>query len=169
MKYKCPLGRAQRNPTDVFNCWVSRCSTQPTVLVNLPKPERSAIMIENRRQDRVSALIQRELSEVIHRVVKDPRIAFCTVTYADVSSDLKYADVKVSVIGDLEQKEAALAGLKSAAGFLRREIGRRLTLRYSPELRFSLDDSVDHLMKIDGLLKEIDDEEEVSEDSTQDI
>ncbi len=125
-------------------------------------------MLENRRQDRVSALIQRELSEVIQRVVKDPRVAFCTVTHVEVSSDLKYVDVKVSVIGSLEQKEATLAGLKSAAGFLRREISRRLTLKYSPELRFNLDDSVDHLMKIDGLLKQIEDEEE-PESSAQDI
>jgi ribosome-binding factor A len=127
-------------------------------------------MLENRRQDRVGALIQRELSEVIQRVVKDPRVAFCTVTHVEVSADLKYVDVKVSVIGDLEQKEASLVGLKSAAGFIRREISRRLALRYSPELRFSLDDSVDHIMKIDGLLKEIEtEEEEVPENSAQDI
>ncbi|MCE2400709.1 30S ribosome-binding factor RbfA [Candidatus Poribacteria bacterium] len=126
-------------------------------------------MLENRRQDRVGALIHRELGEVIQRVVKDPRVAFCTVTHVEVSSDLKYVDVKVSVIGDSEQKEASLAGLKSAAGFIRREISRRLALRYSPELRFSLDDSVDHIMKIDGLLRELETEEEVPEKSTQDI
>ena len=125
-------------------------------------------MIENRRQDRVAVLIQRELSEVIHRVVKDPRVAFCTVSHVEVSSDLKYVDVKVSVIGDSEQKEATLAGLKNAAGFIRREISRRLALRYSPELRFNLDDSVDHLMKIDGLLKEIETEDETTEDSASD-
>ncbi|RKU11176.1 30S ribosome-binding factor RbfA [Candidatus Poribacteria bacterium] len=126
-------------------------------------------MIENRRQDRVSALIQRELSEVIQHVVKDPRVAFCTVTHVEVSADLKYVNVKVSVIGDSEQKEASLIGLKSATGFIRREISRRLALRYSPELRFSLDDSVDHIMKIDGLLKEIETEEDVQENSVQDI
>ncbi len=120
-------------------------------------------MIENRRQDRVGALVQRELSEIIHRVVKDPRVAFCTVTHVDVSADLKYVDVKVSVIGEFNQKEETLAGLKSAAGFIRREISRCLVLRYSPELRFSLDDSVDHLMKIDGLLKEIGDEDDGSQ------
>ncbi len=125
-------------------------------------------MIENRRQDRVSALIQRELSQVIQRDVKDPRVAFCTVTHVEVSSDLKYVDVKVSVIGGNEQKENTLIGLKSAAGFLRREISKRLSLRYSPELRFSLDDSVDHLMKIDGLLKEIDNENEAAESSEPD-
>lgn len=116
-------------------------------------------MLENRRQDRVGALLHRELSEIIHRVVKDPRIAFCTITHVDVSSDLKYVDVNISVIGDIEDKEDTLAGLKSASGFIRREISRRLALRYSPELRFSLDDSVDHLMKIDGLLKQIEDED----------
>ena len=117
-------------------------------------------MLENRRQDRVGALIQRELGEVIQHVVKDPRVAFCTVTHVEVSADLKYVNVKVSVIGDSEQKEASLVGLKSATGFIRREISRRLALRYSPELRFSLDDSVDHIMKIDELLKEIETEEE---------
>ncbi len=125
-------------------------------------------MLENRRQDRVGALIQRELGEVIQHVVKDPRVAFCTVTHVEVSADLKYVNVKVSVIGDSEQKEASLVGLKSATGFIRREISRRLALRYSPELRFSLDDSVDHIMKIDELLKEIETEEE-QENSAQDI
>ena len=126
-------------------------------------------MLENRRQDRVGALIHRELGEVIQRVVKDPRVAFCTVTHVEVSSDLKYVDVKVSVIGDSEQKTASLAGLKSAAGFIRREISRRLALKYSPELRFSLDDSVDHIMKIDGLLKQLETEEEVPENSAQEF
>lgn len=126
-------------------------------------------MVENRRQDRVSALIQRELSEVIQRVLKDPRIAFCTVTHAEVSSDLKYVDVKVSVIGSPEQREETIAGLKNAAGFLRREISRRLALRYSPELRFGLDDSVEHLMKIDGLLKQIETDDDLPDDSAHDI
>ena len=64
----------------------------------------------------MGALIQRELSEIIQRSVKDPRVAFCTVTQAEVSPDLKYVDVKVSVIGDELQKDKTLAGLKSAAG-----------------------------------------------------
>ncbi len=110
-------------------------------------------MTNNRRQDRVGVLIQRELSEIIQRSIKDPRVEFCTVTQADVSPDLKYVDVKVSVIGDVDQKENALAGLKSATGFMRRELGRRLTLRYSPELRFALDESVDHLIRINELLR----------------
>ena len=126
-------------------------------------------MADSRRQDRVGALIQRELSEIIQRSVKDPRVAFCTVTQAEMSPDLKYVDVKVSVIGDEAQKDETLAGLKSAAGFLRREIGNRLTLRYSPELRFTIDESADYLFKIDGLLKSITSEDETSENPKTDI
>ena len=126
-------------------------------------------MADSRRQDRVGTLIQRELSEIIQRSVKDPRVAFCTVTQAEVSPDLKYADVKVSVIGDEAQKDKTLAGLKSAAGFLRREIGNRLTLRYSPELRFAIDESTDYLFKIDGLLKSVTSEDETSENHTVDL
>ena len=126
-------------------------------------------MADSRRQDRVGVLIQRELSEIIQRSVKDPRVAFCTVTQAEVSSDLKYADVKVSVIGDEAQKDKTLAGLKSAAGFLRREIGNRLTLRYSPELRFTIDESTDYLFKIDGLLKSVTSEDETSENHPTDL
>lgn len=126
-------------------------------------------MADSRRQDRVAALIQRELSEIIQRSVKDPRVAFCTVTQAEVSPDLKYVDVKVSVIGDEEQKDKTLAGLKSAAGFLRREIGNRLTLRYSPELRFAIDESADYLFRIDGLLKSVDSEDENPENHTADL
>lgn len=117
-------------------------------------------MFENRRIDRVSALIQKELSYIIHRSLKDPRVKFCTVTQVEVSYDLKYADVMVSVIGDKQQKQGVMAGLKSAAGYLRREVGGRVDLRYVPELRFKLDQSIDHLMKLDRLLKQVRAEEE---------
>ena len=129
-------------------------------------------MLENRRIDRVSALIQKELSFIIHRSLKDPRVKFCTITQVEVSLDLKYADVKVSVIGENQQKQGAMAGLKSAAGYLRREVGRRIDLRYVPELRFKLDQSIDHLMKLDRLLKQVRAEEEklgISSDYSDEI
>ena len=72
-----------------------------------------------RRTDRVSVLIQRELSDIIQRDLKDPRVSFCTISQVEVSTDLRYADVKVSVIGDKKQKRNSITGLKSAA-----EIGR---------------------------------------------
>lgn len=115
-----------------------------------------------RRTDRVSVLIQRELSDIIQRELKDPRVGFCTISQVQVSTDLRYADVKVSVVGDKQQKQNSIAGLKSAAGFLRREVVQRIGLRHAPELRFELDDSVDQLMRIDRLLKRIHTQEEIS-------
>ena len=115
-----------------------------------------------RRTDRVSVLIQRELSDIIQRELKDPRVGFCTISQVEVSADLRYADVKVSVVGDKRQKRNSITGLKSAAGFLRREVVQRIGLRHAPELRFELDDSVDQLMRIDRLLKQIHTEEGTS-------
>ena len=115
-----------------------------------------------RRTDRVSVLIQRELSDIIQRELKDPRVGFCTISQVEVSADLKYADIKVSVVGDKKQKRNSIMGLKSAAGFLRREVVQRIGLRHAPELRFELDNSVDQLMQIDRLLKRVHTEEEVS-------
>ena len=115
-----------------------------------------------RRTDRVSVLIQRELSDIIQRELKDPRVGFCTISQVQVSADLRYADVKVSVIGDKRQKRNSITGLKNAAGFLRREVVQRIGLRHAPELRFELDDSVDQLMRIDRLLKRIHTQEKVS-------
>jgi ribosome-binding factor A len=115
-----------------------------------------------RRTDRVSVLIQRELSDIIQRELKDPRVTFCTISQVEVSADLRYADVKVSVIGDKKQKRNSIAGLKNAAGFLRREVVQRIGLRHAPELRFELDDSVDQLMRIDHLLKQINTQEKSS-------
>ncbi len=115
-----------------------------------------------RRTDRVSVLIQRELSDIIQRELKDPRVGFCTISQVQVSTDLRYADVKVSVVGDKRQKRNSITGLKNAAGFLRREVVQRIGLRHAPELRFELDDSVDQLMRIDRLLKRIHTQEKVS-------
>ena len=115
-----------------------------------------------RRTDRVSVLIQRELSDIIQRELKDPRVTFCTISQVEVSADLRYADVKVSVIGDKKQKRNSIIGLRNAAGFLRRGVVQRIGLRHAPELRFELDDSVDQLMRIDHLLKQIHTQEEIS-------
>lgn len=120
-------------------------------------------MLEYKRSDRVGTLLQRELSEIIHRSLKDPRVSFCTVGYVKVSPDLKYADVLVSVVGNNKQKQATLAGLRSASGFLRREVGNRIDLRYTPELRFELDKAADHLLEIDRLLKQV--QQDTEEDS----
>lgn len=122
-----------------------------------------------RRTERVGVLIQRELSEIIQRELKDPRVGFCTISQVQVSTDLKYADIKVSVVGNKKQKRNTIMGLKSAAGFLRREVVQRIGLRHAPELRFELDDSVDQLMRIDRLLKQVHTEEGISSPSDDEV
>ena len=93
------------------------------------------------RIGRINEEVQKELSALL-RTVKDPRIAgaMLTITHVDTTSDLRYSRVYISALtGD--EKEA-LRGLKSAAGFLRRELGAKLKLRYTPELQFFMDDSI---------------------------
>ncbi len=104
------------------------------------------------RIERVNSLIRQEISELLQRQVKDPRLGnFITVTDVATSPDLKYAKVFVSRIGNAEEKQEVLNVLASASGFFRRELARRLKLRYTPELSFQWDDSIergDHLLQL---------------------
>lgn len=94
------------------------------------------------RIGRINGEIQQELASLL-RSVKDPRVAeaMLTVTHVDTTSDLRYARVYVSAL-NCEDEKGLLKGLKSAAGFLRRELGSKLSLRYTPELQFFVDDSI---------------------------
>lgn len=94
------------------------------------------------RIDRINEEILRELSELL-REVKDPRIhrTLLSITRVETTPDLRYAKIYVSLL-DKEYTKEALAGLKSAAGYLRRELSRRLQLRYTPELQWQADDSI---------------------------
>lgn len=106
------------------------------------------------RINRINDEIQRELSAQI-RNLKDPRVSqagMVSVTRADVTNDLRYAKVYVSVLDKSREKDV-LKGLKSASGFLRRELGRVLQLRYTPELQFIGDDSIQHGAHILELLR----------------
>ena len=111
-------------------------------------------MLQYKRADRLGELLQREVSDILCRRIKDPRIGFCTIMRVDVSDDLRHAKARVSVMGTESQQKSTLAGLKSAAGFIRREIGRRIALRHTPEIVFVIDKSVDHSFHIAELLKE---------------
>ena len=97
-----------------------------------------------RRIERVNHLILREISELLQRQVKDPRLGnFITVTKISTSSDLRHAKVLVSSIGSGEEKQEILDVLATASGFLRNELARRLKLRRIPELSFEWDDSIE--------------------------
>ena len=113
------------------------------------------------RIERVNSLIRQELSELLQQQVKDPRLVnFIAVTAVITSSDFKHAKVFVSQISDEEEKQKVLKGLASASSFFRRELSRRLKLRYTPELSFHWDDSIergDYLLKLlDGISREED-------------
>ena len=107
------------------------------------------------RIGRINEEIQREMSALI-RTVKDPRVAdagMISVTAVETTQDLKYAKIYVSVL-DKSASAQALKGLKSASGYLRRELGRALDLRNTPELTFVRDDSIDHGARILDMLRD---------------
>ena len=105
------------------------------------------------RIDKINEEVRREVANVI-RELKDSRIPIMTsVVAVNVTNDLRYAKVYVSVMGDSETQKKAMDGLKSAAGFVRREMGKRVDLRYTPEFIFELDHSIEHGAHIDALLK----------------
>ena len=101
---------------------------------------------------RVNNLIRQELSELLQRQVKDPRLdAFVAITEVAISPDMKYAKVFISYIASQEEKQKTLSVLNGASGFFRRELTKNLRLRRIPELSFHWDDSIergDHLMRL---------------------
>ena len=115
----------------------------------------------SRRQERINHLLRQEISELLAREVKDPRLPSVTsVTHVDVSADLRYAKVSVSVLGRDEEKDNALLSLNSAANFLRRSLRRRLRLRTVPDLIFSLDDSIERSQELISMLDGLSDSDE---------
>jgi len=107
------------------------------------------------RTDRISEEVKKELSDLIQNHIKDPRLPdFVSVTEVSVTKDLRYAKAYISVLGDDNLKKGALDALKSASGYIRHEIGKRINLRYTPEFRFELDQSIEHGMYLSKLIDE---------------
>lgn len=117
----------------------------------------------NRRMARVNEQLKREVMRVIRQEVKDPRIGFITITGVEATRDLSLARVFVSVMGEEEEKQESLEGLRAAAAFIRTELGKRLHLRHIPEVDFRLDRSLDHAMRVRELLDEVLPEDEADE------
>ncbi len=107
-----------------------------------------------RRTEQVADLIQEVLSELLEREVKDPQLGFVTLTGVEVAADLHNARVYFSVLGDEAAAQESRAALERAAGFLRRELSRRMTIRYVPELYFVLDRSIERSQRIADLLRQ---------------
>jgi ribosome-binding factor A len=108
-----------------------------------------------KRIARVNEQIRRELTSLLQRDVRDPRIGMITITAVETSPDLYHAKVFFSVMGSDEDRDSATEGLRAAAGFLRTEIGRRMHIRRAPELHFTYDDTLQHAMHIERLLREV--------------
>ncbi|WP_414549223.1 30S ribosome-binding factor RbfA [Anabaena sp. CCY 0017] len=114
-------------------------------------------MATNRRISRVAELIKREVSQMLLHGIKDDRVGtgMVSVTYVDVSGDLQHAKVYVSIYGTEEAKTETMAGLKSATGFVRSELGSRVRLRRTPEVIFIADDSIEEGNKVLSLLNKL--------------
>ncbi len=107
------------------------------------------------RINRINEEVKKEISVII-RELKDPRICGMTsIVAVDVTKDMRWCKVFISVLGDEAKQNGTLEGLKSAAGFVRKEVGHRLGLRYTPEILFSLDHSIEHGSHINKLLHDI--------------
>jgi ribosome-binding factor A len=101
------------------------------------------VVVVAHRIERVNSIIRYEISQLLQRQVKDPRLGnFVTVTEVSTSPDLRYARVFISRIGSEEEKRETLSALVSASGFFRRQLAKRLRLRHIPELSFQWDDSI---------------------------
>lgn len=108
------------------------------------------------KNTRINMEVQRELSEIIRGGLKDPRIhPMTTVVSVEVTPDLKYCKAYISVLGDEESGKNTIKGLKSAEGYIRRELARRINLRNTPEMKFILDQSIEYGVAMSHLIDEV--------------
>ena len=121
-----------------------------------------------RRTDRVNELLRKEISQIISRDMNDPRITgLLTISQVNTSTDLRQARISVSVMGEQQQKEKALGGLKAAAGFIRHRLGGKLSLKRIPELSFLLDASMEQANDLVRLMDQVASEEETGKPATE--
>jgi len=108
------------------------------------------------RSERVSEELLREISNIIHTQMKDPRITgMISLTRVETSKDLRHATVFVSVYGDDKGKQGTMEALRHGAGFIRSVVGKQMRIRMSPEIDFRLDDSIERGARINSILKDV--------------
>lgn len=114
-----------------------------------------------RRTERLNSLLREVISDVIRKAVRHPKVSsFLTVTSVDITTDLHFAKVYISVIGTAQEKQDTIQALQSAAGFIAVHSSKEVTMRHFPSLTFKLDDSVDAHMRIDSVLQKIHQDED---------
>lgn len=111
--------------------------------------------MQGQRSQRVAETIQQEISALLLRGLKDPRIGFITITGVEVTPDLHLARVFYTVIGDETARKNTAAGLKSSIPYIRQQLGRQLRMKYLPDLVFQYDSSIDYGNRIESLLRDI--------------
>lgn len=121
----------------------------------------------SRRLEKAAEAIREVVSMAILTELNDPRIRDVTVTYVEVSADLRYAKIHVSVMGDEARQNLCLRGLQSAAGFLQSKIARGIEIRYTPKLTFLLDQGVKRSIEVARILREVLPPEETDEERTE--
>ncbi len=118
-------------------------------------------MSEGKRSEKVADVIRKEISEMILlKTIKDPRIGFLTITRVLVSDDGRMARVYFSVMRDTDERDRSLEGLNSARGYIRKELGRRMSLRYTPDIIFQFDPSIEYAIHIDEVIHHLHEERE---------
>jgi len=120
--------------------------------------------MEGKRSEKVADLIQKEISEMLLKTLKDPRIGFVTITRVSVSEDCRLAKVYFSVTGTLTERKRSTEGLNSAKGYVRKELGRRMRLKYTPEIMFQFDPSIEYAIHIGEVIHQLKQEREKGED-----
>jgi len=112
--------------------------------------------MQGRRVDRIEEQLRMELSEIVEREIQDPRVHFVTMTRVKVTPDLGHARVFITVLGSEDERKKALQGLRSAAGFAKRALAKRLHhLRRIPELVFEYDEMLEQDMRLEQLMEQI--------------
>ena len=122
-------------------------------------------MAKQLRIEKLQELIKQEMSKMLLTDLKDPRIGFVTVTDVEMTGDLREAKIYVSIMGGADEVKNSLEGLNSALGFIRREIGQRIRLRFTPEISFALDTSLDYGDHIQKLLLQVEGDRDKNADN----
>ncbi len=108
-----------------------------------------------KRSEQLEKSLKREINNIIYRKINDPRIKFVTITRIKVSSDLKYADIFVTIFNDKAQQRKTLKGLRNATKFIRVELGKELKLRFVPLIEFKIDEDLEHQYKLLKIITEV--------------
>ncbi len=124
--------------------------------------------MEGKRSERVADLVRKEISEMLVKSIKDPRIGFVTITRVHVTEDCRQAKIYYSVVGTPEEKKESLEGLNSAKGYIRKELGHRMKLKYIPELLFQFDPSIEYSIHMEKLIHGLQEEREKREQQDED-